>query len=124
MLYYATLLFRRDPPRKKVKRSLSPMNVEILKELRVSRPSETPLADEDDLFGQSIAATLKKIPPQQKALVKMRMQQFLYEVQFCPPQHPLPPAFPTQDYYKFLISCTRTSISMHIYSAKLIVYMR
>ena len=60
MLYYATLLFRRDPPRKKVKRSLSPMNeleVEILKELHESRPSETPLADEDDLFGQSIAAT-------------------------------------------------------------------
>ena len=82
-----TLCTHRTPPRKKIKRSSTPvgeLELEIIKELR--RGQSTPSADEDDLFGQSVAATLKNIPPQQKALAKMRMQQLLYEVQFCTPQ--------------------------------------
>ena len=82
----------RTPLCKKRKRSLTTVDeleLEILRELKQSK-SETASADEDDLFGQSIAATLKKLPPQQKALAKVKMQNLLYEVQFCTPQ--LPPA--------------------------------
>ena len=88
------------PAPKKMKKSATPLDqleVEILKEIRRSQPSETTSPDEDDLFGQSVAATLKNLSPRQKALAKMRMQQLLYEVQFCPPQHPLPPAFSPPD---------------------------
>ena len=39
--------------------------------------------DEDDLFGQSIGASLKKMAPQQKALAKMKIQPLMYEIQYC-----------------------------------------
>ena len=44
--------------------------------------------DEDDWFGLSIGATLKTMTLQQKALAKMRIQQMLYEIQFCNMQTP------------------------------------
>lgn len=54
---------------------------EILKELQKEKP--TPLVpDEDDLFGQTIIASLKKLSGQQKALAKVKIQQVLYEVQY------------------------------------------
>ena len=55
--------------------------MEILKELR--KEEATPSApDEDDLFGQSVGASLKKMSDQHKALAKMKIQQLLYEIQY------------------------------------------
>ena len=54
---------------------------EILKEL--CKEQATPLPpDEDDLFGQSIGATLKTMSAQQKALAKLRIQQVMYDTQY------------------------------------------
>ena len=49
--------------------------------------------DEDSLFGQSIAASLRRLDAQKKSLAKIRMQQVLYEVEFTPP-FPRQPTFP------------------------------
>lgn len=54
----------------------------ILHELQKEQPVPLP-PDEDDLFGQSIGASLKNMTVQQKGLAKMRIQQIMYEVQFC-----------------------------------------
>ena len=60
---------------------------EILKQLnREQTPSLPP--DEDGFFGRSIGATLKTMSPQQKALAKMRIQQVMYEVQYCSVEPP------------------------------------
>lgn len=40
--------------------------------------------DEDDLFGRSIGASLKKMTDQQKALAKMKIQRLMYETKYCP----------------------------------------
>ena len=53
--------------------------------------------DEDSLFDQSIAASLKKMEPQKKSLAKIRLQQVLYEIEFSTPaSYPaqLPPPMP------------------------------
>lgn len=72
----------RPPTRKKPKSSTSDdIEVEILKELRKGQS-----LDEDELFGQSVGATLKKMTDQQKALAKMKIQQVMYEIQYCPVQ--------------------------------------
>ena len=54
---------------------------EILKELRKEQAIPLP-PDEDDLFGQSIGATLKTMSVQQKALAKLRIQQVMYDTQY------------------------------------------
>ena len=55
---------------------------DILKELQ--REKTAPLVpDEDELFGQTIIASLKKLSGQQKALAKVKIQQVLYEVEYC-----------------------------------------
>ena len=54
---------------------------EILKELRKEQAIPLP-PDEDDLFGQSIGATLKTMSAQQKALAKLRIQQVMYDTQY------------------------------------------
>lgn len=66
-----------------MKRSTTPDEIEkeILKELRKEHAILPP--DEDLLFGQSIGASLQTLLPQQKALAKMRIQQVLYDVQYC-----------------------------------------
>ena len=53
--------------------------------------------DEDSLVGLSIAASLRRLDPQKKALAKIRLQQVLYEMEFSPPfpQQPNFPPFPT-----------------------------
>ena len=66
-----------------MKRSSTPDDVEreILKELR--KEQATPLSpDEDDLFGQSIGATLKTMSAQQKTLAKLQIQQVMYDTQY------------------------------------------
>ena len=67
----------------------SELEREILMELKRDTDAER---DEDDVFGLSIGSTLKKITPQQKALAKLKIQQIMYEMQFCnnqPPPNPL-----------------------------------
>ena len=56
---------------KKIKRSSTPvgeLELEIIKELR--RGQSTPSADEDDLFGQSVAATLRTFLHSRKPLLR------------------------------------------------------
>ena len=38
--------------------------------------------DEDDIFGLSIGASMKKMAPQQKSLAKIKIQQLLYEIEY------------------------------------------
>ena len=66
-----------------MKRSSTPDDIEreILKELRKEQATPLP-PDEDDLFGQSIGATLKTMSAQQKALAKLRIQQVMYDTQY------------------------------------------
>ena len=76
-----------------MKRVLSPddLDREILKQLQKDVDATTE-KDEDDLFGQSIGASLKKMAPQQKALAKMKIQQLLYEIQFNVQPSPVQPS--------------------------------
>ena len=68
--------------RKRRKRPLSPDDLEreILAELKRDAPQER---DEDDLFGLSVGASLKKMTPQQKALAKVQIQKVMFEIQYC-----------------------------------------
>lgn len=71
------------PLRKRLRFSISEeLERELLRELKKEKTTP-PTTDEDDLFGQSIVATLKKLPAQQKGLAKVKMQQVLYDIQFC-----------------------------------------
>lgn len=45
--------------------------------------------DEDELFGQSVGESLKKMSEQEKSLAKMRIQQTLYEVRYCTTPWPI-----------------------------------
>lgn len=72
------------PPSFKKRKSSSTqeydIDKEILEELRREQTVSKP--DEDELFGQSIGATLKTMTPQQKSLAKVRIQQVMYETQY------------------------------------------
>ena len=57
------------------------IEVEILRQLSACDTGMAD-ADEDALFGQSIAATLRKMESQNKAFSKIKLQQVLYEQQF------------------------------------------
>ena len=61
------------------------VDAEILRQLGSMKEPE---ADEDSLFAQSVAASLKRMGPQKKSLAKIKIQQALFEVEFAPP-HPL-----------------------------------
>ena len=67
----------------KMNRSSTPDDIqrEILKELHKEQATPLP-PDEDDLFGQSIGATLKTMSAQQKALAKLWIQQVMYDTQY------------------------------------------
>ena len=56
------------------------VDAEILRQLGTMKEPE---ADEDSLFAQSIAASLKQMDPQKKSLAKIKIQQALFEVEFC-----------------------------------------
>lgn len=72
------------------------IDVEILKELRREQTSTNP-PDEDELFGQSVGATLKTMAPQQKSLAKLRIQQVMYEIQYCNAQPSPSSYFPSAE---------------------------
>ena len=77
-------LLHRHPPQKKLKRPSTPdANERIFVQELCKEQAASLLPDEDDLFGQCIGASLKKMPDQQKALAKMKIQQLLYEIQYC-----------------------------------------
>lgn len=38
--------------------------------------------NEDDLFGLSVAATLKRLPPRSKAFAKLKIQEIMCEIEF------------------------------------------
>ena len=86
-------VFRSLPPRKKFKRQVSPDEIDraILKELQKEEKD-----DEDLLFSQSIGVSLKKMTDQQKALVKMKISQLMYEIQYCN-EAPNTPYYPPSD---------------------------
>ena len=65
------------------------IDVEILRQLKAldKKEAEHDL-DEEGLYAQSIAGTLRKMTPEQRAMAKMKIQQILYEIQYCIPQTP------------------------------------
>ena len=69
------------------------IEMEILQQLKQTIPS-TDDADDDFVFGRSIALSLKKLQPQQKSLTKIKIQQLLHEAEFQPP-----PVYPTPNFF-------------------------
>lgn len=68
--------------KKKRKRSaIDEVDEEILRQLGNMKDSD---ADQDSLFAQSIAASLRQMDPQKKSLAKIKIHQALYEVDFSP----------------------------------------
>ena len=75
--------FNRSKPCKRKRAAMDEVDAEILRQLGTMKEPE---ADEDSLFAQSIAASLKRMGPQKKSLAKIKIQQALFEVEFarCP----------------------------------------
>ena len=65
------------------------VDMEIIRQLKGLEKQGQEL-DEEDHYGQSVAGTLRKMSPEQRALAKMRIQQILYEIQYSMPQAPYP----------------------------------
>ena len=53
------------------------------------------VSEEEELFGKSVAASIRNMPPEQRAMAKIRIQQVLYDIQFQSPSAPYP-YYPTQ----------------------------
>lgn len=64
------------------------VDLEILRQLKDLEKKEPEEPDEEDMYAKSVAATLKKMSPEQRAMAKLKIQQVLYEVQYCMPQAP------------------------------------
>lgn len=60
------------------------VDLEIIRQLKGMEKQGQEL-DEEDHYGQSVAGTLRKMSPEQRALAKMRIQQILYEIQYSMP---------------------------------------
>lgn len=61
------------------------IDIAILKQLQdLDKVDVAP--DEDDLYARSVAEQLKKLTPKARGMAKMKIQQVLYEVQFCTPE--------------------------------------
>jgi hypothetical protein len=69
----------RQPAKKRRTVTTEDVDAEILRQLTDKNE------DEDSLFGQSVAASLRKLDPQKKSLAKIRIQQTLYEIEFTMP---------------------------------------
>ena len=63
-------------PKSKAKVEHSPMEMDLMKALKPK------VQDEEELFGLSIAETLRRFSEQSKALAKMKITQALYDVEF------------------------------------------
>lgn len=74
------------------------VDMEIIRQLKQGQE-----LDEEDHYGQSVAGTLRKMSPEQRALAKIRIQQILYEIQYSVPQAPYP-----GNYHQYFISTTVT----------------
>lgn len=67
------------------------VDVEILKQLKAmdsnSKKEPDHELDEESVYAQSVAATLRNMTPEQREMAKIKIQQILYEIQYCmPPQ--------------------------------------
>lgn len=64
------------------------MDVEILRQLKAMDSKKDQDLELDGVYAQSVAATLRKMAPEQRAMAKIKIQQILYEIQYCmPPQN-------------------------------------
>ena len=65
------------------------VDLETLRQLKgLDKPQKE--VDEEDLYSQSVAATLRNMTSEQRAMAKIKIQQILYEIQYCMPQAPFP----------------------------------
>ena len=65
------------------------VDVEILKQLKAMDNKKEPdhELDEESVYAQSVAVTLRKMTPEQRGMAKIKIQQILYDIQYCmPPQ--------------------------------------
>ena len=70
------------------------VDTEILRQLKQGQE-----LDEEDHYRQSVAGTLRKMSPEQRALAKIRIQQILYEIQYSVPQAPHPGSYHQGSHY-------------------------
>ena len=76
------------------------VDLEILRQLRdLDRKDPELEPDKEDLYARSMAGSLRKMTPEQRALAKMKIQQILYETQYCMPQAPYPGTYQQDNYY-------------------------
>lgn len=68
------------------------IELEILHQLKGLEKSEKEI-DEEDQYSRSVVATLRNMSSEQRALAKIKIQQVLYEIQYC-----MPPASLTGTY--------------------------
>ena len=68
------------------------VDLQILQNLKEMQQN---VSEEEELFGKSVAASIRNMPPEQRAMAKIRIQQVLYDIQFQSPSAPYP-YYPTQ----------------------------
>ena len=57
-------------------------NLRQIQERREIRAQERQNLDEEDHFGYQIAAVMRRLPIQKRSLAKIKIQQFLHELEF------------------------------------------
>ena len=81
MFHYRTpTLIKKPAKRRKIE--VDPIELEILRQLKeIPTPSCSNETDDEDLvYSKTIALTLKRLEPQQKAQAKIKIQQLLYDI--------------------------------------------
>ena len=78
------------PPKKRHKVGNDEIELEILRQLRESsvssKSSENSTVEDEDLaYGKTVALSLKRLEPKQKAQAKIKIQQLLYSLEFPEP---------------------------------------
>ena len=103
--YPMTMFYCRTPtvkPTKRRKIEADAIEMEILRQLKettapCSSTSTETTDDEDFTYGKTIALTLKRLQPQQKAQAKIKIQQLLYDMEFPQPPTESVPLHPRQE---------------------------
>ena len=70
--------------KKRKRDAIDPIDMQLMSILQQKRTADKPTEsfDEEALFGMQIAARLRTLPPQQKVLAQIRIQEVLMNVQF------------------------------------------
>lgn len=86
VLFYRTPTLVKKPVKRRRIANVDTVELEILRQLKeIPTPSCFNENDDEDLaYSKTIALTLKRLEPQQKAQAKIKIQQLLYDIEFSP----------------------------------------